>query len=110
MLEWMRLIDQANAWSSGTHWNYQAALGQLHRFESTYGLTLLQPSALLHPPRHPSISIMWAQQQYTLQRPSTIHSQSGETILFGTARALWSAASQYYLWDQQIAHRRPSSI
>jgi hypothetical protein len=47
---------------------------------------------------------MWAQQQYTLQTPKSPHSQSGDRILYGTARALRSAASQFYLWDRQIAH------
>jgi hypothetical protein len=39
-----------------------------------------------------------------LQAPSSTHTQSGENVLFGTARALCSAASQYYLWDSQVAH------
>jgi len=47
---------------------------------------------------------MWAQQQYLLCAPSGTHSQSEDRIRFGTARALRSAASQYYLWDRQIAH------
>jgi hypothetical protein len=104
MLERMRIIDQANAWSPGTHRNYQAHLGRLKRFESAFEVPLLVPTPLPHPPRHPSISVMWAQQQYTLQAPSSRHSQSGDSILFGTARALRSAASQFYLWDRQIAH------
>jgi hypothetical protein len=104
MLERMRIIDQANAWSQGTHRNYQALLGKLQCFQASYDLNLLQPTLLVHPPRHPSIGVMWAQQQYTLQAPSSAHSQSGESVLFGTARGLRSAASQYYLWDCQIAH------
>lgn len=47
---------------------------------------------------------MWAQQQYALQTPTTSHSQSADRIRFDTTRALRSAASQYYLWDSQIAH------
>lgn len=97
MLERMRLIDQANAWSQGTYRNYQALLSKLQHFQSAYGLNILRPTSLLHPPRHPSIGVMWAQQQYTLQAPSSTHTQSGENVLFGTARALCSAASQYYL-------------
>jgi len=104
MLERMRIIDQANAWSQGTHRNYQSFLRKLHRFETSYGVTLLQSTPLPHPPRHPSIGVMWAQQQYTLQAPSSTHTQSGESILFGTARGLRSAASQFYLWDHQLAH------
>jgi integrase len=104
MLERMRLIDQANAWSQGTHRNYQVLLSKLTCFQVAYGVPLLQPTPLAHSPRHPSIGVMWAQQQYTLQRPSSVHSQSGDRVMFGTARALRSAASQYYLWDKQIAH------
>ena len=104
MLERMRLIDQGNAWSRGTHRNYQALLGQLGRFEQAYGLTLLEPTPLAHPPRHPSIGVMWAQQQYLLRTPTEGHTQSEDRIRFGTARALRSAASQYYVWDAQLAH------
>lgn len=104
MLERMRVIDQANAWSVGTHSNYQALLGKLVRFERAFGVNLLRPTELCHPPRHPSIGVMWAQQHYTLQSPSSSHSQSGDRILFGTARGLRSAASQYYLWDRQLAY------
>lgn len=59
---------------------------------------------LIPAPRHPSIGVMWAQQQSTLQSPSSLHTQSGNRVLFGTAEALCSAASQYYLWDRQIAN------
>jgi integrase len=104
MLERMRMVDQANAWSPGTHQNYQALLAKLTQFERAYGLTLLQPTPLCHPPRHASIGVMWAQQQYLLCTPTGSHSQSEDRIRFGTARALRSAASQYYLWDRQIAH------
>jgi hypothetical protein len=104
MLERMRLVDQANAWSRGTHQNYQALLGQLSRFEQAYGLTLLESTPLAHPPRHPSIGVMWAQQHYLLRTPTEGHTQSEDRIRFGTARALRSAASQYYVWDSQLAH------
>jgi hypothetical protein len=99
MLERMRLIDQANAWLQGTHRNYQVLLSKLTRFQVAYGVPLLQPTPLAHPPWHPSIGVMWAQQQYTLQRPSSVHFQSGaDRVMFGTARApLRSAASQYYI-------------
>jgi hypothetical protein len=59
---------------------------------------------LPHPPCHPLIGVMWAQQQYVLQTPTTNHTQSEEQIWFGTTRALWSMASQFYLWDEQIVH------
>ena len=104
MLECMRLIDQANAWSPSTHSNYQASLGRLRKFERLHGVSLLHPTELSHPPCHPSIGVMWAQQQYALQTPTTNHTQSEERIRFGTTRALRRAASQFYLWDQQIAH------
>ena len=66
MLEQMRLIDQANAWAKGMHQNYQAGLQCLQCFEQQFGVTLLLSTPLSHPPCHPSISIMWAQQHYAL--------------------------------------------
>jgi hypothetical protein len=99
MLERMRLIDQANTWSQGTHQNYQTGLAWLQQFEQRFGVSILQPTVLAHPPQHPSIGVLWAQQQYALQAPSSSHSQSEERIQFGTSQSLWSAASQYYLWD-----------
>lgn len=59
---------------------------------------------LHHPPQHPSIGVIWAQQQYALQAPTSSHSQSEDRIQFGTLQSLRSATSQYYLWDSQIAH------
>jgi len=50
MLERMRMIDQANAWSQGTHRNYQAHLGKLAWFQALYGVPILTPTALAHPP------------------------------------------------------------
>ena len=104
MLERMRLIDQANAWSRGTHQNYQALLGQLRRFEQAYGLTLLEPTAS-------GASAMASVDRgdvgstaYLLRTPTAGHTQSEDRIRFGTARALRSAASQYYVWDAQLAH------
>ena len=47
---------------------------------------------------------MWAQQYYALQSPASVHPQSDEHVHFGTTRALQSVASQFYLWDHQIAH------
>jgi hypothetical protein len=104
MLKWMRIIDQANAWSQGTHWNYQSFLQKLHQFETCYRVTLIQLTPLPHPPCHPSIGVMWAQHQYTLQAPPSTHTQSGENIQFGITKGLSSAASQFYLWDHQHAN------
>jgi hypothetical protein len=105
MLERMRMIDQqANAWSQGTHQNYQAHLGKLDRFQEAYSVPILVPTEMKHPPRHPSIGIMWVQQHYALQTPTKAHMQSTDRIHFDSMRALRSATSQYYLWDYQVAH------
>jgi hypothetical protein len=104
MLERMRIIDQANAWSPGTHQIYQAHLGRLTKFERAFGVEILQPTLLAHPPRHPSIAVMWAQQHYLLQTPTAGHTQSEDRIRFGTARGLRSATAQYYLWDFLLAN------
>lgn len=47
---------------------------------------------------------MWAQQKYTLETPKKTHTNSKERITYGSARAMRSAASQFYTWDMQIAH------
>jgi hypothetical protein len=91
MLECMQLIDQANAWSPSTHCNYQASCGGLSGFTVCPCLVQWRCST----PCHPSIGVMWAQQQYVLQTPMTNHTQSEEQIRFGTTRALCSAASQF---------------
>jgi hypothetical protein len=103
MLERMRLIDQANAWSASSHAIYQGGLRRLSRFQQNFGVPILQATPLSRPPRSPSIGMMWAQQHYAIQSPTGRHSQSGERILCQTARLVRSAGSQFYAWDRQIA-------
>ena len=55
MLERIRLIDQANAWSPGSHAGYQGGLRRLWRFQSDFGVPILQATPLLSPPWSPSI-------------------------------------------------------
>lgn len=104
MLERMRMIDQANAWSAGSHASYQSGLRRLSRFESDFGVPILQATPLLRPPRSPSIGMMWAQQHYALQTPQGRHSQNSDRVLYQTTRSLRSAGSHFFTWDRQIAH------
>ena len=104
MLERMRMIDQANAWSSGSHGGYQSGLRRLSRFQSDFGVPILQATPLVSPPRSPSIGMMWAQQHYAIQTPKGRHSQNSDRILFQTARLLRSAGAHFYAWDRQIAY------
>jgi hypothetical protein len=86
MLERMRLINQANLWSAGSHAIYQSGLRRLNHFEADFGVAILRATPLLRPPRSPSIGMMWAQQHYAIQTPARRHSQSSKQILFQTAR------------------------
>jgi len=104
MLERMRMIDLACAWDPKTLTSYQAYLRRIKRFEQGYGVTALVATRLERPPVSPSIPLMWIQQQYALETPRNTHAVSGERITYGTARAVRSAASQYYTWDLQIAY------
>jgi hypothetical protein len=52
MLERMRMIDQANTWSSGSHAGYQSGLRRLSRFQSDFGVPILQSTPLVSPPRY----------------------------------------------------------
>lgn len=104
MLERMRLIDQANAWSPSSHAVYQGGLRRLLRFQTNYGVPILRPTPLLRPPRFPSIGMMWAQQHYAIQTPKGRHSQSQDRVLCQTARVVRSGGSQFFAWDRQIAY------
>jgi len=106
MLERMRMIDQASAWDPKTLASYQAHLRRIQRFEMAFGVKGLVPTLLDRPPVSPAISIMWAQQQYTLETPRKTHVLTADRITYASARALRSAASQFYTWDMQIAHPR----
>lgn len=104
MLERMRLIDQANAWSPSCHAGYQGGLRRLCRFQSDFGVTILQATPLLRPPRSPSIGMMWAQQHYAIQTPTGRHALNSDRVLCQTARGLRSAGAQFYAWDRQITY------
>ena len=92
-LERMRLIDQAHAWSEGTHATYQRKLRYLQKFEHLFhGLKVLPLTRLDRPPRGPDIRLMWAAEAYCLM-PGR---EPDSTATFSTIRALRSAASYYH--------------
>jgi hypothetical protein len=107
LVERMRIIDQANAWSMGSHGQYLSGLRHLSRFQSVFGVPILDATTLLCPPRSPSIGMMGAKQHYcyAIKAPVGRHSQNSDRILFQTARlVLRSAGAHFYAWDRQIAH------
>lgn len=104
MLERMRMIDQACAWDPKTLVGYQSHLRRIKRFETKYKVASLVPTILERPPTTPAIPLMWTQQQYALETPRKTHATTGERILYNTSRSLRSAASQYCIWDLQLAY------
>ena len=106
MLERMRMIDQACAWDIKTLGAYQSHLRRIRQFETDFGVTGLKSLTLLKPPTSEAIALMWIQQHYALQTPRKTHATTGDRVTYGSARTIRSAASQYYTWDMQIAHRR----
>jgi hypothetical protein len=104
-LERARLVDMLNAWSDGTHSQYQGHLRYVAKFEREFGVTILEPTVLLCPPHPPAIPAMWAQQRYALQpSPSTRSHRAGENLAFGTVRGLRSAVGMFYQWDWNVAY------
>jgi hypothetical protein len=104
MLERMRMVDQANAWSTGSHASYQGGLRRLMQFQLDFGVPILMATRLLRPPQSPFIGMMWAQQHYAIQKAKGKHAQSSDQILYQTATTLRGAGAYFYTWDCQIAH------
>ena len=103
-LERARLIDMSHHWADTTLTQYHSKLNILRKFEQYFGVSPLQPTILERPPTGPAISIMWAQQHYTL-RPGRGKSQLSNEgfVSFSTARGLRSAAAHYLAWDLQVS-------
>ena len=101
------MIDQANAWSSGSHAGYQSGLRRFSRFHSDFGVPILHSTPLVSPPRSPSIGMMWTQQQYATQTLKGRHSQNSDRFLFQTARLLRSAGAYFYAWDHHCLSGSP---
>jgi hypothetical protein len=104
-LERARLVDMLNAWSEGTHYQYQGHLRYVAKFERDFGVTILETTPLVCPPHPPAIPTMWAQQRYALQpSPSTRSHRVGQNLAFGTVRGMRSAVGMFYRWDWNVAY------
>jgi hypothetical protein len=104
-LERARLVDMLNAWSDGTHSQYQGHLRYVANFERDFGVTILETTPLESPPNPPAIPTLWAQQRYALQpSASTRAHRASENLAFGTVRALRSAVGMFYHWDWNVAY------
>jgi hypothetical protein len=102
----MRLIDMDHNWAFGTHKSYQSKLRILGDFERSFQVPILQPKSLEHPPRSPSIPLMWAQECYSLYpaRWKRYSNAPSNTVVFGSIRGLRSSASQLYALELLTAN------
>ena len=99
-LERVRLLDSLHNWAESTTRTYQSKLKQLHLFERAHpGLQILTPSDFGHPSRGAEIGLMWAILHASVQPLKFRGRSSKHTPVFGTIRAIRSAASQYLGWD-----------
>jgi hypothetical protein len=98
----MRLIDMANAWSKGTHSQYQGKLSMIRNFEARHEFGILRPSRILQPPRSVDIALMWVHEAYSLR--ASLRSATRSTVSMATIRQLRSAASQYLGWEMMLAN------
>ena len=99
----------AHSWAEGGHSIYQSKIRFLHRFEHTFGVTILSRASLARPPVSDEIPLTWAQLSYSLH-PGCRCTPKGTrlTLSYGTIHQLRSAASQYMAWD--IIVRYPGHV
>ena len=83
----MRPLDLLHSCSLGTHKVYQQKLQILRRFEGSLGVSVLRTKPLARPPSGPNITVMWAQEHYSLrsrgERKGQLHDA---TLAFATIR------------------------
>jgi hypothetical protein len=102
-LERMRMIDQANSWSVGTHKVYQSKFRVCREFEGKFGVRLLRNTPVAKPPASEAIPLMWAQQYYSLKRSTSTRAAAHGPLALITVRGLRSAASMFHKMDLQVA-------
>jgi hypothetical protein len=82
-----------------THGQYQQKLRVDRQFEGRFGVPILRSSRPTRPPAGPEISLMWAQEQYSIKPSGRSHSKQGSTtVAHGTVRQSRSAVSQSETW------------
>lgn len=106
MLERMRQIDVIHAWSAGTHKQYQGKLRIVRRFEGRFGVSILSKTPIKRPGVGPAVTLMWAQQHYSIQVPQwkkKNFTDIGDSMAYSTVRSLRSAVSMFHKLDLQMA-------
>jgi hypothetical protein len=94
------MIDAAHYWAQSTIGTNARNLRKLRSFCGMYDIPMFDSATLVAPPATASIPIMWAMEEYTLQKSAKTNGR----IRFNTARALRSAASSLYSWEMALAH------
>jgi hypothetical protein len=67
----MHLIDLANCWTHGTMKTYFGCIKAIRKFEQVFAINVIETPALLQPPTHEAIPLMWLQEQYSIRKAPT---------------------------------------
>lgn len=107
MVERVRQVDYMGGWALSTLKKYGPYLKYLKRFESKFGVQVLDAQAMLRPPISPAYPLNWAEQLYALR---LTRGRDGEfnRIRYATVRQIRSAASWYY--TQELSMRYPGQV
>jgi hypothetical protein len=107
MLERMRIFDTVNSLAIGTHKAYQQKHTYLRDFEKEFSTAILTCTPIDRPPAPKSISLMWAQQRFSLKVSKWSRRKKGvdeeARVTYATGRALRSAASLFHKLDLMTA-------
>ena len=112
-LERMRMLDTIHNWAPTTLSNYKGRIRQIQRFGETFRVPILATPLLESPPISEGISLMWAQQHYSLQprqreRFKELAADDNGRVSFGSVRHIRSAASLHQAWIKMV--RNPGRV
>jgi hypothetical protein len=79
--ERMRILDMVHSFSRATHKQYQQELRVARKFEGHFEVPILRSSCPARPPSGPEVSLMWTQEQYSIQQSSRSHSKPGSNTV-----------------------------
>jgi hypothetical protein len=99
-------MDVIHAWSAGTHKQYQGKLRIVRRFEGRLGTSILSKTQIKRPGVGPAVTLMWAQQHYSIQVPQWKNknfTDISDSMAYSTVRSLCSAVSMFHKLDLQMA-------
>jgi hypothetical protein len=102
----MRMIDTTNSLAAGTHGVYQSKLRVIRKFEGDFGVSVLRNTPIVRPPASAAITLMWAQQSYSIQPSRRSRFKSADPVAdaalsYTSIRAIRSAASLFWRLDLQ---------